>query len=95
MESAREYLDGLLEIVGVAAGLQTAAWLAPGLDDGSAAKAAAVRDVEVTPLSRYTRGRTQRHGLQLGFAAVDSREIRRGARELAIALETAQRVTRA
>ena len=28
-----------------------------------------------------------REGLQLGFAAVDAQEIRRGVRELAIALE--------
>ncbi len=33
--------------------------------------------------------RPQRHeGLQLGFAAVDAREIRRGVRELAIALSS-------
>jgi GntR family transcriptional regulator / MocR family aminotransferase len=43
--------------------------------------------VEVTPLSRYSRGRLARDGLQLGFAAVDVPEIRRGVRELARALE--------
>lgn len=45
------------------------------------------RDVEVTPLSRYSRGPLTRDGLQLGFAAVDEAEIRRGVRELAAALE--------
>jgi len=54
------------------------------------AKAAAERGVEVTPLGRYYRGRPAREGLQLGFAAVDPREIRRGARELALALERAR-----
>jgi len=49
--------------------------------------------VEVVPLSRYTRGRSAREGLELGFAAVDAREIRRGVRELAIALE-AERKTK-
>jgi hypothetical protein len=39
------------------------------------------------PLSRYSRGRIAREGLQLGFAAVEAREIRRGVQELAIALE--------
>jgi hypothetical protein len=43
--------------------------------------------VEVTPLGRYSRGRLAREGLQLGFAAVDAAEIRRGVRELATALE--------
>jgi GntR family transcriptional regulator/MocR family aminotransferase len=102
MESARERLAGLLEISDVEAGLQTAAWLRGGIDGESAARAAAARGVEATPLSRYSRGcradisvRTNAdrsvcstdEGLQLGFAAVDAREIRRGVRELAIALE--------
>jgi DNA-binding transcriptional MocR family regulator len=43
--------------------------------------------VEVTPLSSYRIGPAGREGLQLGFAAVDTREIRRGIRELAIALQ--------
>ena len=83
---ARERLGGLLELIGVEAGLQTAGWLADGLDGDSAAAAAATRDVEVTSLRRYYRG-TPREGLQLGFAAVDAAEIRRGVRELAAALE--------
>ena len=87
LESARERLAGLLEISSVEAGLQTSGWLGGGIDGESAAKAAAARDVEVTPLSRYSRGCLTREGLQLGFAAVDPSEIRRGVRELAAALE--------
>lgn len=90
LETAREALGGLLEIVGIEAGLQTAAWLADGIDGDAAAKAAAQRGVEVTSLHHFYRGSPPRHGLQLGFAAVDAREIRRGARELAIALEGLQ-----
>jgi hypothetical protein len=62
-------------------------WLPSGLDGESAAAAAAMRGVEVTPLSRYSQGPLLRDGLQLGFAAVDSNEIRRGVQELSIALE--------
>jgi GntR family transcriptional regulator/MocR family aminotransferase len=87
MESARGRLAGLLEISDVEAGLQTAAWLRDGIDGESATKAAAARGVEVTPLSRHSRRKMAREGLQLGFAAVDAAEIRRGVRELAIALE--------
>jgi GntR family transcriptional regulator/MocR family aminotransferase len=87
MESARGRLSGLLEISDVEAGLQTAAWLHEGMDGEAAVAAAAQRKVEVTPLSRYSRGAPVREGLQLGFAAVDGPEIRRGVRELAIALE--------
>jgi len=87
LEEACLKLAGLLEISGVEAGLQTAGWLRRGIDDESAAAAAAKRDVEVTPLSRYSLRTVARHGLHLGFAAVDTKEIRRGVRELAIALE--------
>ncbi|HLX09654.1 MAG TPA: PLP-dependent aminotransferase family protein [Thermoanaerobaculia bacterium] len=87
LECARQRLTGLLEISGVAAGLQATGWLGAGIDGQSAAAAAAARNVEVTPLRPYYRGRSAREGLQLGFAAVDVQEIRRGALELAIALE--------
>lgn len=97
LEGARERLDGLLEITGVEAGLQTAGWLAEGIDEAAATVAAARRNVEVTPLSRYVQPgqpgrpeRAARPGLQLGFAAVDPAEIRRGVRELAAALERAR-----
>jgi GntR family transcriptional regulator/MocR family aminotransferase len=87
LESAKRRLTGLLTISDVEAGLQTVGWLCGGLEEESAAAAASRRDVEVTPLSRYSDGRAARQGLQLGFAAVDSKEIRRGVRELAKALE--------
>ncbi|MGZ3562917.1 MAG: MocR-like pyridoxine biosynthesis transcription factor PdxR [Vulcanimicrobiaceae bacterium] len=91
LEGARERLAGLLEITGVEAGLQTAGWLCNGIDGESAARAAAARDVEVVPLSEFSRERMTREGLQLGFAAVGTGEIRRGVRELAIALEAASK----
>lgn len=85
-EETRLRLGGLLEISPVEAGLQTAAWLCNGMDAESVAVAAAKRDVDVTPLNRYSQGALAREGLQLGFAALDVREIRRGVRELARAL---------
>jgi GntR family transcriptional regulator/MocR family aminotransferase len=87
LESAREKLAGLLEISEIEAGLQTVGWLPEGIDAESATRAAAARGVEVFPLSRYSQGRIAREGLQLGFAAVDPREIRRGVQELAAALK--------
>lgn len=91
LDCARERLAGLLDIIGVEAGLQTAGWLRDGLDAAAATAAAARRDVELTPLSRYHRGRAAREGVQLGFAAVDAHEIRRGVTDLAAALETLAR----
>ena len=87
LEVARERLAGLLEISKIEAGLQTVGWLREGMDGESATRAAAARDVEVFPLSRYAQGSVAREGLQLGFAAVDAREIRRGVQGLATALE--------
>jgi GntR family transcriptional regulator/MocR family aminotransferase len=87
LESARQRLAGLLEISTVEAGLHTVGWLREGIEEEAAAQAAAQRDVEVVPLSVHSRGRLERAGLQLGFAAVDADEIRRGVRELAAALE--------
>jgi GntR family transcriptional regulator / MocR family aminotransferase len=91
LESARQELAGLLEISGVEAGLQTVGWLCGKIKAASATKAAALRGVEVVPLNAYHHGRMAREGLQLGFAAVDAKEIRRGAHELAIALEQERR----
>src|SRR5579864_4575186 len=86
LECAAARLAGLLEISSVEAGLQTVGWLCDGIDGEAAARAAARRHVEVTPLSRYHRGAAAREGLQLGFAAVDPPEIRRGVGDLAAAL---------
>jgi len=85
--SARERLGGLLEISGIEAGLQTVGWLRGGLGEERVAAAAAMRDVEVTPVNRYSLGKPVPDGLQIGFAAVDAKEIRRGVEELAIAIE--------
>jgi GntR family transcriptional regulator/MocR family aminotransferase len=87
-EEAERHLNGLLEITGVEAGLQTAGWLAPGITGVAAARAAAAQQVDVVPLSQYDLRPSSREGLQLGFAAVDAHEIRRGVRGLALALET-------
>lgn len=90
-EESRARLQGLLDISDIQAGLQTVGWLRRGWTAERAAKAAAALNVEVTPLSSYHIGRPLREGLQLGFAALDPREICRGVRDLAIALEEKSR----
>jgi GntR family transcriptional regulator / MocR family aminotransferase len=91
LNEARQKLAGLLEISPVEAGLQTSAWLLNGVDGEAAAAAAKEHGVDVAPLSRYALTPRQREGLQLGFAAVDAREIRRGVQKLAVALEKLSR----
>lgn len=87
IKEAREKLAGLLEIPPIEAGLQTVGWLRGGIGSRPAAEAAAKRGVDVTPVSEYALGKAAPEALQLGFAAVDAREIRRGVQELATALE--------
>jgi GntR family transcriptional regulator/MocR family aminotransferase len=87
LELARERLSGLLEISSVEAGLQTVGWLKKNLNAKRAAEAAAECDVEIVPLSEYAYGRSRENAVILGFAAVEPRELRRGAEELAFALE--------
>jgi GntR family transcriptional regulator/MocR family aminotransferase len=86
-ESCRTTLAGLLTIPSVEAGLQTVGWLVAGLRADRVAKEAALREVEVIPLVRYASRQFRRQGLLLGFAAVDSRELRRGVEQLARTLE--------
>lgn len=94
LDGAREHLAGLLDVCSIEAGLQTTAWLHEGLNGERCAAAAARRGVEAIPLSWYALTPGVREGLQLGFAAVDEREIRRGVKELAIALEGEVRARR-
>jgi len=86
LSAGRAHLAGLVDISDVEAGLQTVGWLSGGLTGIEAERASAERGVEVISLSRYARTPLRREGLQLGFAAVDAEEIRRGARELEVAL---------
>ncbi|HEU4830465.1 MAG TPA: PLP-dependent aminotransferase family protein [Gemmatimonadales bacterium] len=90
-EESRIRLAGLMEIGGIDAGLQTTGWLGERFAEMEVVRAAARRDVEVVPVGRYARRPMQRPVLQLGFAAVDPPEIRRGVRDLARALEELSR----
>lgn len=87
LSEARARLGGLLEVSEVEAGLQTVGWLRGGVTGTEAERAAADRGVEVASLARYARLPLRREGLQLGFAAVDEEELRRGVRELGAALQ--------
>lgn len=86
LECAQQRLRGLLDVSPVEAGLQTVGWLMAGVSAQAAAHAAAARNVEVIPLSEYCRAGLMQEALQLGFAPVAPKEIRRGVMDLEIAL---------
>ncbi len=92
LEEGRKQLKGVVEISEIEAGLQTVGWLAPGMDARAVAKAGSARGVDTIPLAGFYRSaqeleQRERDGLQMGFATVAPREIRRGVEELARALE--------
>ena len=82
LAAAKQSLSGQMDISDIEAGLQTVGWLPVGVSARKIAEAAAKRDVELIPLSDYALGHMRREGLQIGFAAVEPREIQRGVREL-------------
>lgn len=92
LEEGRRQLKGVMEISEIEAGLQTMGWLTKGIDAKAVAKAAFARGVETIPLEGFYRSaqeleKRERDGLQMGFAAVTPREIRRGVEELAHVIE--------
>jgi GntR family transcriptional regulator/MocR family aminotransferase len=86
LDGGKRYLQGLLDISDVRAGLYTAAFLKNGMTSGQAERVAAAHNVEVMALDRYTLKATDPKGLLLGFAAFDERAIRGGLARLAAAL---------
>jgi GntR family transcriptional regulator / MocR family aminotransferase len=86
-EAARTYWRDLLETPGIECGLDIAAALTPEIDDRAAAAAAAKADIELRPLSDHSRRPGRVNGFVVGFAPVDARSIRDGARRLAGILE--------
>jgi GntR family transcriptional regulator/MocR family aminotransferase len=91
LEEGRRELRGLLELSAVEAGLQTIGWL-QGISGSAAVNTARARGVDVSAVTNFG---SRREGLQLGFAAVRTGEIRRGVRELASALEAVRKGTNA
>jgi GntR family transcriptional regulator/MocR family aminotransferase len=82
-ESAEEHLSEYLEIANIEAGLQTIGRLRIDLSAEIVAQRAALHDIDVVPLSRYCHTASIPEGLQIGFAAVQEKEIRRGVLKLA------------
>jgi GntR family transcriptional regulator/MocR family aminotransferase len=79
---------GLLEVEPLAAGIQLVAWLTEELDDKEVVHEAARRGVEVRAMSNFYAGKPPRAGLELGYAAFNRSEIRRGAQQLAHAIRS-------
>ena len=99
-DAAERWCRGVLTLRPVRSGLHAVADLA-GVDAERVCHEAAVRGVEVMPLSQYYFGRPRsiirEHGstnaIVLGFAAVGPDVLKRGMQQLASAIEAAERST--
>jgi GntR family transcriptional regulator/MocR family aminotransferase len=89
-EAAEEHLGEYLEIANIEAGLQTIGRLRVDLSAETVAQHAALHDIDVVPLNRYCHTASTPEGLQIGFAAVHEKEIRRGVQKLARIFEQLQ-----
>jgi GntR family transcriptional regulator / MocR family aminotransferase len=87
IEAGHQYLDGVLEISTIRAGLYTCAFLRNGMTSRQAEAAAATHGVETRALERFTLDCPDPRGLLLGFASFDARAIRQGVVRLAAALD--------
>ena len=87
LEGGRKYLQGLLRISDVRAGLHTAGFLENGMNSWEAERLAALEGVQVVALDRYTFRQPDPRGVLLGFAAFDERSLIHGMSKLARALE--------
>ncbi|MGA8940423.1 MAG: PLP-dependent aminotransferase family protein [Acidobacteriaceae bacterium] len=89
-EAAEQHLAGFLEVVNIEAGLQTIGRLQPGFNAETVAERAAQQDIDVVPLSRYCHAVSPPQSLQIGFAAVQEKNILPGVLKLARIFERLQ-----
>src|SRR5205823_3393778 len=75
LQATHTTCDDLLNVMDVAAGLDTIGWLPDGLDAQHVTTLAAARGLEVRPLSTYVLRCPQPPGLVLGFATVPARAM--------------------
>ncbi|HET8675070.1 MAG TPA: PLP-dependent aminotransferase family protein [Blastocatellia bacterium] len=87
IEAARRELGGALELEPDEAGMHLVGRLPSGADDRAVSRKANKLGVEASPLSLYFIERARTSGLILGYAGYDEREIRKGVRLLAAALD--------
>jgi GntR family transcriptional regulator / MocR family aminotransferase len=81
----QKQLSDVMTLSPIEAGLQTMAWLKPGLLAEDLGVAAAERKIDVVPLSRYCLQTRLPEGIQIGFAAIDEATIAKGVSGLAAA----------
>jgi len=86
IKAVQRDLGGVIEVQPDEAGLHLVGWLPEGMDADAVSLRAARYGVDAQPLSAFCLRRRGRGGVLLGYAGYDERQIRRGVRQLALAL---------
>ena len=94
LDALRKECGDLLEVEPSAAGIQLVAWLPEGLDDKEIAREALARGVEARAMSTFYAGGSPRGGLELGYAAFNKHELRRGAAQLSAVIRACMETRR-
>jgi GntR family transcriptional regulator/MocR family aminotransferase len=82
VESLRQELGSMLEVVGGEAGMHLAALLPKGFRDEAIAEKAALQKLWLWPLSPSYLGESPRHGFILGFGGISEKEMAPAVRKL-------------
>lgn len=86
VKALRREAEDIFEVEPSAAGIHLVVWLPEGVDDREVSREALARGVEARPLSLFYAQRPRRGGFELGYAAFNESEIRRGVVQLAAAV---------
>ena len=86
-ESVRHRLDDVLNLEETEAGLHTVGWLGDSLNAEVVARAGLAHRLELFPISRFALKSAGREGFLMGFAGIDTKEIRRGVDCLAVVFD--------
>jgi GntR family transcriptional regulator/MocR family aminotransferase len=84
----KKHLAGKLEVENSTSGMHVIGWLPDGIDDKHIAKQAALSGIKAAAVSAHLLTKCQRGGLILGYTAVNEKQIKKGVRQLAKALES-------
>lgn len=88
ISEAKKYLAGFLEVKKAVSGMHVIGWFNEGMKDTTISEQAAALGVTTSPVSSYSLTKwQQRGGLVLGYTAIGEKQIKKGIKYLAQAIE--------
>ncbi|MGI9036249.1 MAG: PLP-dependent aminotransferase family protein [Pyrinomonadaceae bacterium] len=84
----KKHLAGRFEVKNLVSGMHIIGWLPDGVDDKAVAQKAALAGIKTAAVSTHSLTSWTRGGLILGYTAVNEKQIKKGVKQLAKALES-------